>query len=79
MCVPIDPEAAWEFDPGAVPSVGALLGQLNARKGEDWQCTEMAGAVGTFRRCFLEGLQAETKASLAAKAREVAAAPTLAW
>lgn len=55
--MPIDPEAAWEFDPDAVPTVASLLGQLNANKGEDWADTDMAEAVQTFRACFLDALQ----------------------
>ena len=55
--MPIDPELAWEFDPEAVPTVASLLGQLNAGKGEDWAATDMAGAVQTFRACFLDALQ----------------------
>ena len=30
VCVPIDPAAAWEFDPDAVATVGGLLNQLNS-------------------------------------------------
>ena len=30
VCVPIDPEAAWEFDPDTVCTVGGLLNQLNS-------------------------------------------------
>ena len=32
VCVPIDPAAAAEFDPDAVPTVGGLLNELNALK-----------------------------------------------
>lgn len=85
VCVPIDPGSAWEFDPEGVCTVGALLNQLTAQEkgaaaaGEAWKATDMAVAVGTFHSCFLNSLQAEGKASLAAKAREAAATPTLAW
>ncbi|GAB4814860.1 hypothetical protein N2152v2_001906 [Parachlorella kessleri] len=87
VCVPIDPELAWEFDPDAVPTVAGLLGQLNSSRGsgssgstgEDWRSTDMAAAVDTFHSCFLDVLQAEARSNLAAKAREAAAAPTLAW
>lgn len=30
VCVPIDPEHAWEFDPDTVCTVGGLLNQLNS-------------------------------------------------
>ena len=39
----------------------------------------MAPAVETFQACFLDHLQEEQRSSLAVKAREAAAAPTLAW
>eukprot|EP00951_Prasinocladus_malaysianus_P000635 scaffold4532_cov41-Prasinocladus_malaysianus.AAC.1 len=29
VCVPIDPETAWEFDPMSVPTVSQLLEELN--------------------------------------------------
>lgn len=29
MCIPIDPSAAWEFDPEAVPTVQQLLTELD--------------------------------------------------
>lgn len=85
VCVPIDPADAWEFDPEEVCTVGGLLNQLNTAKGgtaagdEKWIGTDMEAAVETFRSCFLDALQGEAKEGLAAKAREVAAAPTLAW
>ena len=90
VCVPIDPAAAWEFDPDAVCTVGALLNQLNssssagaaaaAAAGEEpWRGTDMGPAVDTFRACFLDALQADVRAGLAEKARAAAAAPTLAW
>lgn len=85
VCVPIDPARAWEFDPETVCTVGGLLNELNRVEGGDksgeerWRGTEMEAAVDTLRACFLDALQAEAKEGLAAKAREVAAAPTLAW
>ena len=44
VCVPIDPELAWEFDPDAVPTVASLLTQLNSSKGNAG-----AAAVGLRR------------------------------
>ncbi|KAI7838794.1 hypothetical protein COHA_007409 [Chlorella ohadii] len=85
VCVPIDPDAAWEFDPDTVCTVGGLLNQLNsgsaaAAQGEEpWRATDMAAAVDTFRLCFLDALQQDVKAGLAEKARAAAAQPTLAW
>ena len=49
---------------------------------ERWPGTDiLAGAVAAFRSCFLDGLEAESLAGLAAKAREAApsAQPTLVW
>lgn len=88
VCVPIDPAAAWEFDPEAVPTVGGLLAQLNAAgrgdagapaQGADWRSTDMAGAVALFRSCFLDGLREEQRGSAAEHARQAAAQPSLAW
>ncbi|PSC73481.1 DNA primase small subunit [Micractinium conductrix] len=87
VCVPIDPENAWEFDPEGVATVGSLLNQLNsmtsgaaaAQGHEAWRATDMSTAVDTFRSCFLDSLTAEVKAGLAEKARVAAAEPTLAW
>ena len=85
VCVPIDPSEPWEFNPEKVCTVGGFLNQLNNSKtgnttgDEKWIGTDMEGAVETFRNCFLDALQAEAKEGLVAKAREVAAAPTLAW
>ena len=88
VCVPINPADAWEFNPDTVCTVGGLLNQLNkggktaeggAGENEKWRGTEMEEAVETFRTCFLDALQTEAKDGLAAKAREVAGAPTMAW
>ncbi len=90
VCVPLDPAAAWEFDPEEVATVSQLLAELeaaNAAMAADpdpnpspgWARTALAGAVATFRACFLDALAAADRQALAAKARESAAAPTLAW
>lgn len=95
VCVPIDPAHAWSFNPDTVCTVGGLLNQLKtpaataiaghatnattSTNEEKWKGTDMEEAVETFRACFLEALQTESKEVLAAKSREVAAAPTLAW
>lgn len=84
VCVPINPAAVWEFDPDGVCTVGSLLNQLNtsnkeAAAGEEYMKTDMAEAVHTFRGCFLDAMQSEAKGELAAKVRDAAAAPTLAW
>lgn len=82
VCVPIDPALADAFDPEAAPSVSELLGELNSgEQGAEasWEATAMAPAVEVFRRCFLDGLALAAKETLAAKARDAAAAPSLAW
>jgi hypothetical protein len=35
VCVPIDPEAAWEFDPDDVPTVQQLLQEINEQQQQD--------------------------------------------
>jgi DNA primase small subunit len=32
VCVPIDPDAAWEFDPDDVPTVQQLLQEINEQQ-----------------------------------------------
>ena len=60
VCVPIDPESAWEFDPDCVCTVGGLLNQLNMSstaaaqvRCNRWQCLH-AGVSD-----YLVGMQAE--------------------
>lgn len=83
VCVPIAPAQAAEFDPEAVPTVAELLAQLNNSTAQEggaaWESTALAPAVGVFRNCFLDRLVATTKETLAEKARQAGAAPTLAW
>ena len=89
MCVPLDPAAVWDFDPDGVATVSQLLAELEAADGADpdpaaragpgWARTALAGAVDTFRACFLDALAAADRQALGAKARESASAPTLAW
>ncbi|KAL6784278.1 POLA4 [Auxenochlorella protothecoides x Auxenochlorella symbiontica] len=87
VCVPIDPDRAHEFDPETVVTVGRLLDQLNKARdgvkgsdaGEEWRSTDLVPAIQTFRACFLDGLQGACRESLAARARESAAQPTLVW
>lgn len=59
--------------PASAPSSSLMQGE------EPWRATDMSQAVDTFRACFLDALQADVKAGLAEKARQAAAAPTLAW
>lgn len=99
VCVPLDPAAAWDFDPEQVATVSDLLRELEAADAAaaggspapgptpgaagagapGWARTALAGAVATFRGCFLDALAAADRQALGARARESAAAPTLAW
>ena len=59
VCVPIDPADAHQFNPLAVPTVAALLNELDAgepKAGEEWMRTSLAPAVATFRTTFLDPL-----------------------
>lgn len=51
VCVPIDPELAWEFDPDSVPTVASLLAQLNTNN-------KGAAAAGTGVGAGRKGLVA---------------------
>ncbi len=76
VCVPLDPSNIWAFDPEQVTTVHDLL--ESDKDSQDAATAEaaMEAAVGTFRRCFLDGLRAASKAGLVAKAR---ASEGLAW
>lgn len=61
VCVPIDPADAHKFNPLGVPTVAALLNELDAVEagaGEEWARTSLAPAVATFRTTFLDPLLA---------------------
>jgi len=84
VCVPINPQRAWEFDPDTVCTVGQLLNELNANgelqsENEDpaWKSTKMCQAVETFEQCFLNGMQAENKSILMSRMKDTPS--TLAW
>jgi len=64
VCVPIDVRRVEEFDPLGVPTVGELLAEIDAWKGEegegdakmqDWQKTSLRPYVEYFRR-FVDAL-----------------------
>jgi hypothetical protein len=53
VCVPIDPEAAWEFDPDTVCTVGGLLNQLNSGSAAAAQVGgALAGLSGAAWHCI---------------------------
>lgn len=77
VCVPIDPAAAWDFDPDAVPTIHQLCSQLSklpAPASDDWRRTDMAACVDLFQSAFLDGLQAAGRGELAGKSRDALAA-----
>lgn len=49
VCVPIDPDHAWEFDPDAVCTVGGLLNQLNSGSGGAAQASAAAAGQALVR------------------------------
>eukprot|EP00775_Hariotina_reticulata_P003222 gene3222-3499_t len=86
VCVPIDPSAAWEFDPDEVPTVQQLCQQLAERQqqtagsgapqsqqGEGWQGTVLEPYIKAFNSNFLAPLASSSRAALNAKAKQAAA------
>ncbi|KAG2490169.1 hypothetical protein HYH03_011299 [Edaphochlamys debaryana] len=82
VCVPLEPPAVDAFDPDAVPTVGSLLGELQAAAAareaeggdakppsEPWRETAMAEAVASFERCLLAGLAGANREELAQRTR----------
>jgi DNA primase small subunit len=57
VCVPIDPETAQHFDPAKVPTVGQLVGDLNAHNG-DVKETALKQYTHFFEQKFLQPLEA---------------------
>eukprot|EP00798_Chlamydomonas_sp_ICE-L_P015169 gene15169-21241_t len=80
VCVPLDPDFAFDFDPETVPTVQSLLKELkdqateNDENGEEWRKTQLASSVELFESAFLEGCMAASRAELASKARVAVAA-----
>ena len=72
----MDPSNIWAFDPEQVTTVHDLLETEKDSQDAAAADAAMEAAVDTFRRCFLDGLRAASKASLVAKAR---ANEGLAW
>ena len=89
VCVPFDAADAAAFDPDGVPTVGELVAEAKRKKGAKavaaaagqpgWAGSALEPAVRFFADSFLGPLAADSRAALAAKAAEAAAAPTLAW
>lgn len=78
VCVPIDPDLAFEFDPDEVPSVQKLLGELDSGDDEGlvpnadglyYEHTSLAPSIQLFETSFLEGMLRSGREELAAKAK----------
>jgi hypothetical protein len=49
VCVPIDPEQAWQFDPDAVPTVQQLVQELGEQQQATGSPAASAAKVGVGR------------------------------
>ena len=75
VCVPFEPDSAFEFDPDGVPALGDLLKELRAAdaagelaRADAWRATALAPYIGRWEAGFLAPLLRESKAALAARA-----------
>ncbi|WIA32790.1 hypothetical protein OEZ86_005973 [Tetradesmus obliquus] len=87
VCVPIDPEAAWDFDPDDVPTVQQLVQEINEQQqdagaspqqqqaagAEGWRGTSLEPYIAAFASSFLSPLAASSKAALNERAQAAAA------
>lgn len=78
VCIPMDPESIWSFDPETVVTVHALLDEDRGSPEAEAAAQAMQAALQTFHGCFLDELCAASKQSITAKARSAAQAG-LAW
>lgn len=89
VCLPIQPEEVWDFDPEAVPTVQQLLREAKAARcsgaessltgPKKWDQTAMAPCMRFFQVHFLQPLLAAAQRQFNEKARHSATKPTLAW
>ena len=84
VCVPIDPDAAWEFDPDEVPTVHDLIGELKAGSGQftsdaKWELTSLAPSMSLFQQSFLQPLVRSCQKELNEKAHTSSKKATLQW
>jgi DNA primase small subunit len=85
VCVPFAAEEAAGFDPDGVPTVSDLVAASKRKGGKGgmasttWAGSAMEPAVRFFADKFLGPLSLDSKAALAVKAKEAAAAPSMAW
>eukprot|EP00878_Enallax_costatus_P022155 GHUV01023495.1.p1 GENE.GHUV01023495.1~~GHUV01023495.1.p1 ORF type:complete len:301 (+),score=114.06 GHUV01023495.1:842-1744(+) len=82
VCVPIDPAAAWEFDPDEVPTVQQLVQEMNEQQQQSgaqqqqvdgWKGTSLEPYIDAFTIGFLAPLTSSNKAALNVKAKQAAA------
>ena len=85
VCVPMDPEEVWDFDPEEVPTVQQLLREADAGPKAaggakaKWDQTALAPCMRFFNSQFLQPLQVDCQKALNEKARAAAAKSTLVW
>eukprot|EP00884_Botryococcus_braunii_P022253 jgi/Botrbrau1/8711/Bobra.0311s0023.2 len=85
VCVPVDPSAAFDFNPDTVPTVWQLLeevaqlGPPGDPAGPGREPPSLADSMRLFQEGFLQDLQAANRQELTAVARETAQEATLAW
>jgi hypothetical protein len=78
VCVPINPEHVWDFDPDHVTTVHDLLDTDEDGATAAAASAAMEEAVHVFRSCFLDDVKAASRQALISKAR-TAASEGLAW
>ncbi|KAI8469954.1 MAG: hypothetical protein J3K34DRAFT_521751 [Monoraphidium minutum] len=69
VCVPLDVDAIWEFDPEEVPSLGGLLREVkeadaskDAAREDAWRSTALGPAITAWEAGFLAPLARDSKA-----------------
>ncbi|GBF88443.1 hypothetical protein Rsub_01155 [Raphidocelis subcapitata] len=80
VCVPLDVESIWEFDPDAVPELGPLLSEARAAEAEGgaakedvWRATALGPHIAAWETNFLAPLARDCKSALASRAAKDAA------
>ncbi|GAX75634.1 hypothetical protein CEUSTIGMA_g3078.t1 [Chlamydomonas eustigma] len=81
VCVPIDPQHAFDFDPEGVPTVHTLLKELEqiqdavGDQSELWKKTAMAEFVKLFQEAFLDSCAAAGRSEVLTRSRTYASKP----
>ena len=87
VCVPIDPDSAWDFDPEDVPTVHDLIREVKAGSTENesdknspkWERTSLAPSMYIFQQSFLQPLMKSCQKALAQKAQANSNKASLQW